>query len=41
MCIRSFFRAGCVERGMGEASGKGLVTESRMGEERETVDKRN
>ena len=22
MCIRSFFRAGCVERGTGEASGK-------------------
>ena len=34
MCIRSFFRAGCVERGTGEASGKSSGTESRMGEER-------
>ena len=34
MCIRIFFRAGCVERGMGEASGKSSGTESRMGEER-------
>ena len=35
MCIRRFLRAGCVERGTGEASGKSSGTESRMGEERE------
>ena len=34
MCIRRFFRAGCVERGTGEALGKSSGTESRMGEER-------
>ena len=34
MCIRSFFRAGCVKRGTGEASGKSSGTESRMEEER-------
>ena len=34
MCIRSFFRAGCGDRGTGEASGKSSGTESRMGEER-------
>ena len=32
MCIRSFFRAGCVERGTEEASGKSSGTESRIGE---------
>ena len=34
MCIRRLFRAGCDERGTGEASGKSSGTESRMGEER-------
>ena len=37
MCIRSFFRAGSVERGTGEASGKSSGTESRMGEERKKI----
>ena len=31
---KKFFRAGCVERGTGEASGKSSGTESRMGEVR-------
>ena len=34
-----FFRAGCVKRGTGEASGKSSGTESRMGGKR--VEKRN
>ena len=32
--LEVFFRARCVERGTGEASGKSSGTESRMGEER-------
>ena len=35
MCIRSFFRAGFVKRGTGEASGKSSGTESRMGRREE------
>ena len=35
MWIRSFFKAGCVERGTAEASRKSSGTESRIGEERE------
>ena len=34
MNVYNFFRAGCVERVTGEASGKSSGTESRMGEER-------
>ena len=37
MCIGFFYRAGCVERGTGEASIKSSGTESRMGEEKLTV----
>ena len=35
---KKVFRAGCVERGTGEASGKSSGTESRMGK---NVEKRN
>ena len=38
---KKVFRAGCVERGTGEASGKRSGMESKMGDEREKVEKRN